>query len=423
MKTLHGSTLSTFALHALHSPLCKELLQTVEPLILQHVNAMTRVDLSYILSAYTKSRQGSTFFYTTIIRQLITIKSTLNAIDIASITQALSKIGRGGDHYLLQLEDCVLSATNIRTHDLCLILNAYSKTHSSKIFDHFEKDLIKRKHLLDSRQIATILNAYCRRKPKSVLFPVLVERVVKMEMDNWAVANVIHAYVTAFPQPKHILTALQSKLSLETMKTKELMQVYWGYCSVPGFQNVLNPVKSILLRKIEEIDADAVSLIITCQVKSGESDLIDPVFDLIRRKNDIKQAFLGNNHLLIRTLHALAKGNLDKIACELYSFAPKNMLKELNCEDFAVLLTSLCKINISKSEILPYISIFPSMLPKLSPKQTINLFFQLSRIHYSSLIDLKLYSSHFFAAAERANHQDQSISTQIKLVTKHLDVS
>jgi hypothetical protein len=423
VKTMHGSTLATFALHALPSPLCKELLQTVEPLILHHLGAMTRVDLSYILSAYSKSKVGSTYFYTAIIHRLVDIKSSLNAIDIASITQALAKIGRGGEQYLLQLEDCVINVQNIRTKDLCLILNAYSKTSATKIFVHYEAEILRRKQELDARQLATVLNAYCRRKPESRLFSVLLARVVEVEMDAWAVANVIHAYATAMEQPKSVLTALRPKLRFEDMKPRELVQVYWGYSRVMGFEEVLVRAKSHIISKAEDLDADAVSLVITCQVTAKHEDLIDLMMQLIRRKKDLREALLANTHLLIRTVHALAKGNWDAFALELYTFAPKTMCETLFLDDFAVLLISLCKINAPVELIRPFIDLLPKHFPLFPPKHTINLFFQLSRMHYSSLFDLKSHRSLFDLAVSRSKSPDQSTSTQIQLVTKHLEVS
>lgn len=419
---MHGSTLATFALHALPSPLCKELLQTVEPLILHHLGAMTRVDLSYILSAYSKSKVGSTYFYTEIIHRLVEIKSSLNAIDIASITQALAKIGKGGEEYLLQLEDCVINVQNIRTKDLCLILNAYSKTSAMKIFAHYEAEILRRKQELDARQLATVLNAYCRRKPESKLFPVLLRRVLEVEMDSWAVANVIHAYGTAMEQPKPVLMALRPKLNIENMKPRELVQVYWGYSRVGGFEEVLDSVKSHIISKAQFLDADAVSLVITCQVTAKHEDLISLMLQLIRDKKDLREALI-TPHLLIRTVHALAKGNFDAFALELYSFAPENIWETLVLDDFAVLLISLCKVNAPIEVIRPFITLLPTYFPLFPPKHTINLFFQLSRMHYSSLFNLKPYHSLFSLAVSRTKSPSQSTITQIQLVTKHLEVS
>jgi len=423
VKTLHGSTLSTFALHALQSPLCKELLQTVEPLILQHMSAMTRIDLSYILSAYSKSKVGNTYFYTTLIQRLVAIKSSLNAIDMANITQALAKIGKGGEQYLMQLEDCVVNVQNIRTKDLCLILNAYSKTSAVKVFAHYEAEVLRRKNELDTRQIATVLNAYCRRMPTSQVFSVLSKLVAQTDMDSWAIANVVHAYVTAVEQPGPVLAALQPKLQFQTMKPKELVQVYWGYSHVQGFEEVLSSAKTHILNQINNLDADAVSLVISCQVKAKHVDLLERMRELIRTKRDLREALVGNAHLLIRTIHALAKGNWDAFALELYAFAPENMCETLKMDDFAVLLISLCKVNAPKEQIIPFIHILPNHLPLFPPKHTINVFFQLSRMHYSSLYALKARRSYFDQAVHRTKQPDQATITQIQLVTKHLEVS
>lgn len=363
------SALATLCYRLPKTEVSNKALEVLSSTVIKHIKKTSRVDICYFFKAY--QHIGDEALVRTLEERALELSNVLTPQDIVNILPIL--LNRYSASALFEHFDRKAGQLDCSPKELSLLLNIYSKTEFSGIFQKLEGKVTGLLSRFDSQQISMIVAAYGRSMPNSVIFRQLENRILSHELKDQALATVLYWYSKAGKKDSPIFSHYSEKLKNSSFSTQELVNLYTAY-SIAHNSSTLEYLESQILRNLNQLTPQGIANCLDSAARSNRPQLCPSLCRTIRARKLINQLASPLVHLVM-TVHSLAKfsSDLDIVQSLIDLVDPEKTPPD----ELAILICSCLKTQTAFKQELKEKLLFQAR--SCSPKQLVNFSYYLSK--------------------------------------------